>query len=69
MYNRTFFNNHNSVLNGVGTVISVFQFFAAIYFNIITDVGVFVDNGVFYVAPVPNTHQRGLTQMRLVYLL
>lgn len=55
-YYRPLFYNYNPILNGMGAIIAIFQFFAAIYLHVITDIGVLVDNSIFNVAPVADTH-------------
>src|ERR1700744_3321048 len=55
-YNRALFNHYYPIMNGVCAVIAVFELSAAVYLHIVTYVGVFVDNGIFNIAPVAYSH-------------
>src|ERR1035437_6401918 len=57
-YYRPFFYNHNTILNSIGTVITIFELFATIYLYIVTYIGVFINDRIFDMAPVADTHNR-----------
>lgn len=68
-YYRPFFNHHNTILYSMGWVVAVRQQLAAVYDNVITYVGIFVDDCIFDLASVANTHNRLISLPALFNLL
>lgn len=55
-YHRALFNHYYPILNGMRAIIAILKLSAAVYLYVVAYVCIFVDNGIFNIAPVANAH-------------